>query len=288
MKKISAMLAVVMAVVLAGCNQVSKEQYQQATNTNDSLMYVALQQGNEIYELSTTLKAVGDELDQINGQIAMSNGEDQDLVAKRERLLEQLALVKQNMEEKQKQLDELQKKYSAQLGQNKELKKTIERLKTQVADYETKIAEYKEVVAAKDVEIAGLNDNLTQTQQTLETTLEQSQQQQEVINTQDEMLNAGYYIVANKKRLKELGLLEGNLFSKKRLTNDGFSSDGFTKIDIRDLTEIPFNAKKADILSSHPANAYQIVNQGDGTKKLIIKDPSLFWSNTRFLVVKTK
>ena len=54
------MLAVVAAVILAGCNQVSKEEYQQATNTNDSLMYVALQQGNEIYELSTTLNAVSD------------------------------------------------------------------------------------------------------------------------------------------------------------------------------------------------------------------------------------
>ena len=72
MKKISALFAVVMAVALTSCNQVSKEQYQQATSTNDSLMYVALQQGNEIYELSTTLNAVSDELNQINGQICES------------------------------------------------------------------------------------------------------------------------------------------------------------------------------------------------------------------------
>ncbi len=288
MKKISAMIAAVMAVVLVGCNQVSKEQYQQATSTNDSLMYVALQQGNEIYELSTTLNAVSEQLDQINGQIALSNGEDQNLVSRRERLLEQLAMVKQTIAEKQQALDELQKKYSAQLGQNKVLKQTIDRLQTEVAGYEAKVADLKTVVASHEQKIEGLTTTLTETQQALDTRIEQAEQQQEVINTQDEMLNTGYYIVAEKSRLKELGLLEGGFLTKKRLTRQGFSSEGFTKVDIRQLTELPLGARKVDILSSHPSDSYQLLEQADGTRKLVIKDASNFWSNTRYLVVKTR
>jgi len=288
MKKISAMIAAVMAVVLVGCNQVSKEQYQQATSTNDSLMYVALQQGNEIYELSTTLNAVSEQLDQINGQIALSNGEDQNLVSRRERLLEQLAMVKQTIAEKQQALDELQKKYSAQLGQNKVLKQTIDRLQTEVAGYEAKVADLKTVVASHEQKIEGLTTTLTETQQALDTKIEQAEQQQEVINTQDEMLNTGYYIVAEKSRLKDLGLLEGGFLTKKRLTRQGFSSEGFTKVDIRQLTELPLGARKVDILSSHPSDSYQLLEQADGTRKLVIKDASNFWSNTRYLVVKTR
>ncbi|MBO4753295.1 MAG: hypothetical protein J5543_01740 [Bacteroidales bacterium] len=288
MKKISAMLAVAMTVVLAGCNQVSKEQYQQATNTNDSLMYVALQQGNEIYELSTTLNAVSEQLDQINGQLALSNGEDQNLVDKRERLIKQIALVRQTIEEKQKALDELQKKYSTQLGQNKVLKQTIERLQSEVAGYESKIADFKIVVANHEEKIVDLTNSLTVTQDSLATTIAQNEMQQDVINTQDEMLNTGFYIVADKNRLKDLGLLEGNLLTKKRLTRQGFSSEGFTKVDIRELSELPLGAKKVDILSSHPSASYELIGQADGTRKLIIKDPSQFWSNTRYLVVKTK
>ena len=288
MKKISAMIAAVMAVVLVGCNQVSKEQYQQATSTNDSLMYVALQQGNEIYELSTTLNAVSEQLDQINGQIALSNGEDQNLVSRREHLLEQLAMVKQTIAEKQQALDELQKKYSAQLGQNKVLKQTIDRLQTEVAGYEAKVADLKTVVASHEQKIEGLTTTLTETQQALDTKIEQAEQQQEVINTQDEMLNTGYYIVAEKSRLKELGLLEGGFLTKKRLTRQGFSSEGFTKVDIRQLTELPLGARKVDILSSHPSDSYQLLEQADGTRKLVIKDASNFWSNTRYLVVKTR
>ena len=288
MKKISVMLAVAMAVVLTGCNQVSKEQYQQATSTNDSLMYVALQQGNEIYELSTTLNAVSEQLDQINGQIALSNGEDQNLVDKRERLLQQIAMVKQTIAEKQQALDELQKKYSTQLSQNKVLKQTIERLQSEVAGYEAKIADFKVVVADHEQKIEGLTNTLEETQATLANTIEQNEQKQEVINTQDEMLNTGYYLVAGKNRLKELGLLEGNLLSKKRLTRQGFSSEGFTKVDIRELEELPLGAKKVDILSSHPSDSYDLREQADGTRKLVILDPSKFWSNTRYLVVKTK
>ena len=282
------MLAVVAAVILAGCNQVSKEEYQQATNTNDSLMYVALQQGNEIYELSTTLNAVSDELDQINGQIALSNGENQDLLSKRERLLQQIAMVKQTIEEKQKALDELQKKYSAQLRQNKVLKQTIDRLQSEVAGYETKVAELNEAVANKEQQIVGLTETLTEAQETLATTVAQNEQQQEVINTQDEMLNTGFYIVGDKKKLKDLGLLEGSLLSKKRLTSKGFSTKGFTKIDIRELHQLPTGSKKVDILSTPPTNSYEMSVRSDGTKVIVIKDPTEFWRHSRFLVVKTK
>ena len=288
MKKISLLFAVVIAVVLTGCNQVSKEQYRQATNTNDSLMYVALQQGNEIYELSTTLNAVSDELNQINGQIALSNGEDQSLLAKRERLLQQIAMVKQTIEEKQKALDELQTKYSAQLSQNKVLKQTIERLQSEITGYENKVTVLNEAVTVREQKIEGLTNTLTETQRSLETTIAQNEQQQEVINTQDEMLNAGYYIVADKKHLKDLGLLEGNLLSKKRLTRQGFSSEGFNKVDIRELNELSLGAKKVDILSSHPKDSYELREQADGTIKLVINDPTEFWSNSRYLVVKTK
>lgn len=289
MKKILFAIAALVAVAISSCdNYVKKEQYVQATNTSDSLAYVALQQGNEIYELSTTLKNVSDQLDAINGQIEISNGEDQSLVEKRERLLEKLATVQKNIAEKQKALDELQKKYGAELKQNKVLKQTIERLQTEVTGYQEEIAGYKIQVAEKDEQIAGLNENLSQTQQVLEETQAQSEQQQEVISTQDQMLNTAYYIVGDKNVLTSFALLEGGVLSKKRLTTKGFSADGFTKVDIRELNAVEIGTKKADVLSSHPANSYEMKTQADGTLKLVINDAAAFWSNTRYLVVKTK
>jgi len=288
MKKIIFAIAALMGVAFTSCNQVSKEQYQQVTNTNDSLMYVALQQGNEIYELSTTLKSVSEQLDQINGQLELSNGEDQSLVEQRDRLMQKLATVQQTIAQKQQALDELQKKYSAQLGQNKVLKQTIDRLQTEIGGYQQEIASYKVAVAAKEEQIAGLADTLAQTQQTLAETQAQNEQHLEVIETQDQMLNTGYYIIGNKTQLKDLGLLEGGVFAKKRLTTQGFSHEGFQQVDIRELSELPLGAKKVDLLTSHPSDSYQLQTQTDGTQKLVITDQSTFWKNSRFLVVKTK
>lgn len=288
MKKIFLAIAALVSVAMTSCDRVSKEQYQQATNTNDSLMYVALQQGNEIYELSTTLKSVSEQLDQINGQLEISNGEDQSLVAQRDKLMQKLATVQQTIQQKQQALDELQKKYSAQLGQNKVLKQTIDRLQTEIGGYQQEIASYKVSVAQKEEQIAGLTDTLAQTQQTLAETQAQNEQHLEVIETQDQMLNTGYYIIGNKSQLKDLGLLEGGVFAKKRLTTQGFSHEGFNKVDIRELTNLPLGAKKADILTSHPSDSYLLQAQDDGTLALVITDASAFWKNSRFLVVKTK
>lgn len=286
MKKILFSAAIMAAtLMLASCSGVSKEQYQQATNTNDSLMMVALQQGNEIYDLQTTLQNVTDQLDQINGQISVSNGEDKNLTAQRESLMKKLNLVQQTILEKQAALEELQKKYSSQLGQNKELKKTIDRLQNEVAGYQTEIKNYQNQIIVKDQQIADLSENLSSTKVVLEETQAKSDAQQTVINTQDKMLNTGFYIVASKKSLKEKGLIEGGVFTKKRLTTDGFSTDGFTQVDIRELTKIEIDNKSPKVMTSHPADSYELVKNADKTTTLVIKDQAAFWSNSKYLIV---
>ena len=286
MKKILFSAAIMAAtLMLASCSGVSKEQYQQATNTNDSLMMVALQQGNEIYDLQTTLQNVTDQLDQINGQISVSNGEDKNLTAQRESLMKKLNLVQQTILEKQAALEELQKKYSSQLGQNKELKKTIDRLQNEVAGYQTEIKNYQNQIIVKDQQIADLSENLSSTKVVLEETQAKSDAQQTVISTQDKMLNTGFYIVASKKSLKEKGLIEGGVFTKKRLTTDGFSTDGFTQVDIRELTKIEIDNKSPKVMTSHPADSYELVKNADKTTTLVIKDQAAFWSNSKYLIV---
>lgn len=285
MKRIVLGAMTLAATILAGCGGVSKEEAQQMQNTNDSLMLVALQQGNEIADLSGTLNDLSNQLDQINGQISISNGEDQDLMSQRERIMQKLANVQQTIAEKQQQLEDLQKKYNGQLSQNKELKKTIDRLQGEVAGYQKQIDGYKSQIILKDQQIAGLTQQVDSTTRELTKSQEENQQAQVVIGTQDKMLNTAYYVVASKAQLKELGLIEGGLFSAKRLTTKGFSADKFTMIDIRELSTLPLESKSAKLLSSHPEASYELQTGEDKQITLVIKDASLFWSNTRYLVV---
>ena len=275
----------VCVLCLASCRMVSGEKYDQAVNTNDSLLTVALQQTNEIAELSNTMKSISAKLDDINGEIALGN-DDNNLIKQRMRLLEQLQKVQDNINQKQQELSELQKKYSSVLGKNKELNKTIERLQNDITNYTAKISSYENVVQQQSQKIETLSSDLSATQQNLEEKVKENEQQQEVIETQDQMLNEGYYIIASKSKLKELGLVEGGVFSKARLARGTFNVSSFTKIDIREVTEIELKSKDAKILSSAPESSYELVKGLDNMLKLVIKDPGAFWSQSKFLVIK--
>lgn len=275
----------VCVMCLASCRMVSGEKYDEAVNSNDSLLTVALQQTNEIAELSNTMNSISAKLDEINGEIALGN-DDNNLIKQRMRLLGQLQKVQDNINQKQQELSELQKKYSSVLGKNKELNKTIERLQNDITNYNAKISSYENVVQQQSQKIETLSSDLTATQQNLEEKVKENEQQQEVIETQDQMLNEGYYIIASKSKLKELGLVEGGVFSKARLARGTFNISSFTKIDIREVTEIDLNSKDAKILSSVPESSYELVKGFDNMLKLVIKDPGAFWSQSKFLVIK--
>lgn len=284
MKKIISILA--LAAMLVSCNQVSKEQYQQATNQNDSLMLVALQQGNEIADLNATLTTLSDKLSQINGQISMNSGDKADLKTQREQILHQLEVVQQNIATKEKELADLKKKYDGALGQNKELKKTIDRLERETKEYQARIEEYKVEIAAKDQQIAELGTNLDQTKTALAKESAENAANKETVAAQTIELNTVYYIVGTSKELKNLGLTEsGGLFSSRKLTTSGFSTEAFTQVDKRTFTEIVIDDKSIKVLSSHPEESYTLEKIGKTTKLSII-DSEKFWSNSKFLVIK--
>lgn len=278
-------LIFVCTISMTSCKLVSGEKYEQEVNKNDSLLIVALQQSNEIAELSSTMYSISSKLDEINGEISLGN-DDNNLVKQRERLMQQLQKVQDKITEKQAELDELQKKYSSVLSSNKELNRTITRLKNDIENYTTKISSYEKTVQEQTKKIETLNTDLANTQQTLETKVKENEEQQEVIAAQDQMLNEGFYIIASKSKLKDLGLVDGGVFSKARLTRGTFDVSAFTKVDIREVTEIELNSKDAKILSSAPESSYELVKGFDKNLKLVIKDPAAFWSQSKYLVVK--
>lgn len=267
------------------CNLVSGEKYEQEVSKNDSLLIVALQQSNEIAELSSSMNAISTKLDEINGSISLGNN-DSSLKKQREHLMDQLQAIQNKIAEKQQELDEFQKKYKSALGNIKVLKETITRLNSDIEGYTAKISSYEKVVTEQSNTIQQLNTDLTATQQNLEEKIVENAEQQNLINVQDAMLNEGYYIVASKSALKDLGLVQGGVFSKTRLTNGTFDVSAFTKVDIREFDEIALNSKDAKILSSAPESSYELVKGVDKKLTLVIKDKAAFWSQSKFLVIK--
>ena len=272
-------------VCLTSCKFVSGEKYEKKLSENDSLIYVALQQSNEIAELSSTMNSISAQLDEINGVISLGNN-DTSLKQQREHLMEQLQTVREKLNEKQKELEDFQNKYKSSLANIKELKKTIDRLTADINNNNEKISSYEALVNEQSKTIEKLNTNLTSTQQSLEIKEKENAEQLTVLNNQDKLLNEGYYIIANKSTLKDLGLVKGGVFSKTRLTTGTFDMSSFTKIDIRELEKLELDSKDAKILTPMPESSYELVKGLDKKLTLVIKDKAAFWSQSKFLVVK--
>lgn len=276
------------SILFNSCDTPSTKAKLAETQTlNDSLMFVTLQQQNEIADLVGTLGEISTQLDRVNNAINLPNGDEKnDLLSQRERLLAKLQGVQQQIEEKQAALDQLQKQYASALGQNKELKKTIDRMQGEINGYIAKIQDYESQIENKNQQIAQLNNDLTSTQNTLNEVSSENSTQKTALQAQDKMLNSGFYIVGSKKDLKKLGIVsKDGIFSATKISPSTFDTSVFNQIDIREVTEIPLGSRSAKILSSMPEDSYRLENDYDRTLKIVILDPASFWSITRYLVV---
>lgn len=137
----------------------------------------------------------------------------------------------------------------------------IAKLEKKIANNELKISELEDIVASLYVEFTGMDHTIKQ---------------------QEEQLNTVWYCVAERKVL-----LNSALISKKGrvLSIDASLAQ---KMDIRTDKEIAVNAKKASILTSHPADSYQLVENDGMVEKVVILNPTDFWSISRYCVVQIR
>jgi len=113
------------------------------------------------------------------------------------------------------------------------------------------------------------------------------EQQKTTIKGQDANLHTVWYVVASSKQLKEAKIVTGGgLFQSKKLSATDFDQKNFTQADLRNLSSIPTNSKKAKILSLHPADSYNLVTGADNKITIEITNASKFWSASKYLVVQ--
>ena len=113
-----------------------------------------------------------------------------------------------------------------------------------------------------------------------------SEELKEKVAEQDRELYSVYYIVASKADLIAAGVItRGGLFKSSKVSYES-ERNSFVTIDSREITSINTNAKKAKVLSVHPAGSYALEKINDEII-ISISDPARFWEQTRYLVVQT-
>ena len=114
---------------------------------------------------------------------------------------------------------------------------------------------------------------------------EAAEQHSKQLTTQVDNLNTCYYVVGSKKELKANKIIETGFLRKTKILEGDFEMSYFTKADRRTLNDIPLHSNKAQLMTNHPKDSYEIVDNGNG-KTLHIKDAHRFWEKSNFLVIK--
>lgn len=187
--------------------------------------------------------------------------------------------------ESRAKVDALDKKLAGTNWQLSVFQKKLDELKVQLDERDKELIALKDVLSQKDEQIARL---FTQ----VDTLTVHVAVQEGVIKQQDKELHTAYYRTGTYKELRDEGIItaQGGVLGlgKAHDVGDHFAKEHFSEIDIRELTYIALNAKKATILSEHPSGSYRFEMGNDMVKALVISDPAEFWKASRYLVIEVK
>ncbi|MBR3451503.1 MAG: hypothetical protein IKH25_01355 [Muribaculaceae bacterium] len=213
------------------------------------------------------------------------NGETPD---RKKQLRDDIVLIQQSINKHKQRLAELERRLKQSTNYNATMQKSIENLKAQLEDQQKTINGLTEQLAAAHIQIKNLNqsvDSLSNANKTVTREKEAAVQESKQLSHEVDNLNTCYYVIGSKKELKANKIIETGFLRKTKILEGDFEMSYFTKADRRTLSEIPLHSNKAQLLTNHPKDSYEIVDHGN-VKTLHILNAHRFWEKSNFLVVK--
>ncbi len=255
-----------------------------ATVNEDSIEKIIEQRDNQINDMMATMNEIQEGLNEIseaeNRVNLIQNGERSDKAAQ---IKENIKFIADRMQLNRELVKKIQKQLRESDFKSVELKKMITNMMRQLGEKDEQLQQLRAELATKDIHIAELDqtiDNLNANVTDLQT---ESAQKTQTINNQDAQLNTAWFVYGTKRELKDQRILENG-----KALQSSFNRNYFTKIDIRVTKEIKFYSKSAKLITMHPAGSYELAQDNNKQYRLIISNPQLFWSTSKFLVVLVK
>ena len=277
------MMACLAAFVLTGCNDGKNNAANNAAQS-DSLNSIIAQKDSELNDMLGTLNEIEDGLNQINEAenrvVLLKNGEG---ATKRQKLKEDVQFIATRMKQNKELLAKLQKQLANSSIQGDQLKKTIENRQNQLVEKEKQLQALREELDSKDIHIAALDETINNLNTQTSNLTKESSKKTEVINAQDKQLNTAWYVFGTKKELKNQHIMENG-----KVMTGNFNKSYFTKVDIREVSEIKLYSKSAKLLTTHPSSSYTLVRDANKQYTLRITNSQIFWSTSKYLVVLVK
>jgi chromosome segregation ATPase len=272
------------ALCMTGCKESKKEPDLAAIQQADSLNNIIQQKDAEIDEMLGTLNEIEEGFQQINeAENRVSLAKSGEGSNKKQQMKENLQFIASRMKENKELIAKLQKKLEGSSLQNTKFKQTIENLTKQLEEKNQQLQALRDELDSKEIHIAALDETVNNLNTNVSNLTTESAKKTETINAQDKQLNTAWYVFGTKKELKGQHILEDG-----KVMNGNFNKNYFTKIDIRNTTEIKLYSKSVKLLTAHPSSSYTLTPDANKQYILRITNPQIFWSTSKYLVIQVK
>ena len=293
MKKISYLVWLMIGLALMpACkrtNQLELEQMRQDSINaalQDSIT-TANAEKDSLMELMGDIAAGMDQIKEIQDIVSVNNLSSETPDRKKQ-LKEDIVRIQQSVVKQKQRLEELERRLKQSTNYNATMQKSIANLKAQLDEQQKTINGLTEQLEAAHIQIKNLNqnvDSLNAVNKAVTKEKEIAQEETKQLTKEVNNLNTCYYVIGSKKELKANKIIESGFLRKTKILQGDFEMSYFTKADRRTLSEIPLHSNKAQLMTNHPQDSYEIVDQG-GTKVLHILNANRFWEKSNFLVIK--
>ena len=293
MKKIKVtLLCLFMTCVLSCTDQTVEKRNQELQAQQDTLLAQLSEQEAMMSELQSCLDLLTMSMDSIAFQedmLFLPDPENPNKPIDKKQLQDRLDSFAQLVTRQHDLISSLEDSLDIQNETLACLRRVIVNYKAQIKQKDAEIIWMKEELKSKDASISSLKNQVSKMKSDIKTKdsdidylLNVSDQQQKIMDSQDEILNEGYYLVKSKKELSALGIKSADI-SKANITLSDFN-----KVDIREFNALTISSERIKILSQMPASSYELVKNGDGTTTLNIISPADFWQYSNILIVQTR
>lgn len=279
--------------MLISCNAGKDYEKQLLSLRLDSISRVNEQNVHALAEVNSIVNVISDELDSIaimEDMIHINPLGNEGRKLTRAEMRERLRTFSQMLERQKQRISLLEDSLSTLNGS------AVVKYRNLITLLNSQLEEKDKTINSLMAELNKRNANITKLQNDIEeltisnqSLSEITEKQQEALVIQDNYINEGYIKIGTKKELQNAGLITGGGFlSKTKVNNSNLDVSLFQKVDIRQITQLNLPSKSVKILTPMPESSYSIEKVDKESSILIIKNPTHFWSVTRYLIIQTK
>lgn len=275
----------VLTSMLFSCNVNNEKEQQSLAEVTKQELATALNERDQLLSLVKDVSAGLNEIKQLENIMTIAANKQYENPGQKNRILADIASLKKKIQQRKTHLDDLESKLQKSTINGKELQETIKALRTQIDSQMEEIESLRQQLTAANEHIGALNNAVDSLNTTVSTVTGERYAAQEASVKLENKLNACFYVIATKSELKKHNIIESGFLRKTKLMKGDFDKDFFVISDKRTLTTLPLNATKVKVLSSHPENSYELIEE-NGQKNLKINNPDKFWSLSNYLVIQ--